>query len=120
MRGGSPAMKCRSEPRFSCTSINSGSICATSVYLASAGGTRRRRRGGRRRRARRFDLRQHGRVGNEFLEWTFVARVAVGVVRIDAARCNRRQQRLIEQLHAEVTPHLQLAWNLVGLLGLDE
>ena len=36
------------------------------------------------------------------------------------ARGDGRQQRLVEQLHAQIAPHLQLARNLVRLLGLDE
>ena len=42
MRGGSPAMKCRSEPRFSSTSVRSASICghgcASASVVGGAGG----------------------------------------------------------------------------------
>src|SRR6185437_2105805 len=65
-------------------------------------------------------LGQHAGVGDVLLERTLVYRVGVSVVRIDLAGGNRRKQRLVEQLHAEVAPHLQLARNLVRLLGLDE
>ena len=44
-------------------------------------------------------------------------RVAVGVVRIDLARLHGGEQRLVEQLHAEVLARLQLARDLVRLVG---
>src|ERR1700758_5105594 len=72
MRGGSPAMKCRSEPRFSRISLRYASICATlalSVGLAGRG----RRRGA-------IHLRQHAGVGDELLEVALLGGVVVGVV----------------------------------------
>src|SRR6185437_4444454 len=96
MRGGSPEMKCRSEPRFSSTSIRSESTCG--MRAASGGGGV----GGRARCGSEFHLGQHAGVGHELLELALLAGVVVGVVRIDGARRDGPHQRLVEQLHAEI------------------
>src|SRR5579872_2934765 len=107
IRGGSPAMKCRSEPRFSSTSSRKVSIVATRARISGS-------RGGRGWRGNLDDLGQHAGVGDVLLERTLVERVRVSVVGIDLARGDRREQGLIEQLHPEIASHLQLTWNLVG------
>src|SRR3954451_19432665 len=108
MRGGSPAMKCRSEPlrwstSFRYSSIRRGTyvfavaLLTASVLLMVLLLTRRE-----------VELRQDGGVGHEFREQTLVARIDVGVVGVDLLRLHVLQQRLVEHLHAEVFAGLQL------------
>src|SRR5579863_1654368 len=108
MRGGSPAIRCRSEPRFSSTSISSASTYATALSARRAG-----HRGGR--GAGAVEFRQHAGVGDVLLEGAFLAGVVVGVVRVDGSRADGGQQRLIEQLHPHILAHLHLRGDLVRL-----
>src|SRR5882757_7643365 len=86
-RGGSPAMKCRSEPFFSRISLRNASISAMQV---SSGG---RRRGGFLNRVGAGDiqLRQHARVRHILLERFLFHGVVVGIVGVDLARGDRRE-----------------------------
>src|SRR6185369_13915711 len=104
MRGGSPAITCRSEPFRICMLRKKESISdivgLRSAYARAAG--------------------QHGRVSNEALELLAVRRETVRVVRIDGLLCDCVEQRLIHELHADVLAGLQLRRNLMRLLGHDE
>src|SRR6478752_7419809 len=104
MRGGSPAITCRSDPFRSCMLRKKESIrdivCLRSADARAA--------------------RQHGRVGHETLELLAVPCETVCVVRIDRLLRDRVEQRLIHELHADVLAGLQLCRNLVRLLGHDE
>src|SRR6516165_146618 len=111
MRGGSPAMKCRSEPRRSRISLRNASMAATGGPSALRSG--RRGRGGVR-------LRQHAGVGHEFLEGPLVRGIVVRIVRINLARIDGREQGHVEILHAEIATGLQLARDLVRLIALNQ
>src|ERR1700733_5825755 len=79
MRGGSLAMKCRSEPRLSRTSVRKASMTAI-------GSTCQRRHG-----AGDLAFWQNAGVGHVLLEEILVGGVDIRVVRIDLARRNGRQ-----------------------------
>ncbi len=72
------------------------------------------------RLARGFGGRRARHVGHETLELALVGGVGVGMLGIDFLGIDRREQRLIHQLHAVFLAHLQLARNLVRLVGHDE
>ena len=70
---------------------------------------------------RGFGERRHARhVGHEALELALVGGIGVGVLGIDFLGIDGREQCLIHQLHAVFLAHLQLAGNLVRLVGHDE
>ena len=80
-------------------------------------------RGGRSRRgrlARDIELGQHVGVRYVLLQPAFIRRITVGVIGIDLASRNGGEQRLVEELHAQIPAHLHLARGLVGLVRLDE
>src|SRR5262245_33206992 len=97
MRGGSPAMTCRSEPLRICMLFRNSLISDMVLTHAHA-------------------ARQHGRVGDESLEPFAIDREPVRVVGVDLLGLDRVQQRLIHQLHADVLTRLQIRRDLVRLL----
>src|SRR5688572_19708045 len=121
MRGGSPAMTCKSEPLRMYmlrrkSSINEGIVGSSSTRGRARALARGRGSAGARRRDA---ARQHRGIGDEPLELFAVGRVAVGVVRVDELGGNRVQQGLVHELHAGVLAGLELRGNLVRLLSLN-
>ena len=59
-------------------------------------------------------------VGDVALKLALVGGVVVGLLGIDFLGLDRREQRLIHELHAVLLAHLQLARDLVRLIGHDQ
>src|SRR5688572_24197196 len=138
MRGGSPAMTCRSEPLrmymlFRKSLISDDGMAGSfsiRVRARARGGFRRclagsgcgipgrcaGGRGGRRARA----ARQHRRVGHEALELLAIGRIAIRVIGVDELRGDGSQQSLVHHLHPLIFAGLQLRGNLVRLLRLNQ
>src|SRR5688572_7018021 len=111
MRGGSPAITCRSEPLrmymlFRKSLIND-MACSFSARVragALAGGL------GRSRCA--HAAREHRGVGDEALELLAIIRIAIGVIGIDELARDGAQESHIHELHALLLARLQLRWDL--------